>query len=233
MLRYSPIVLLLWIASATTASAQPIDFVARLEASSAQARSLGLHKLSADEKQSLNLLLNAVYDAGSASCSPTAPESPAPTVPGRRSTPTTDLSMTAFKARVDSDDGNVVSLDNGAILEITAGYLGYVGYRKRAILLVRESFCKLWIEGKRLYRCDLLRAPTSGSKASAEEMSISEVKARGEILVSFDGRLFEVDRLHTITTSLWLGPFDALLIGGYELVNLDSSDEPVTVTPLR
>jgi hypothetical protein len=40
----------------------------------------------------------------------------------------------AYRTKVDSDHDDILKLENGAIVEITSGYIGYIGYRKTAIL---------------------------------------------------------------------------------------------------
>ena len=54
--------------------------------------------------------------------------------------------------KVESGDDDIVRLANGAVVEVTSGYLGYAGYRKDAVLLLTGSRCRLWIQGKRSYR---------------------------------------------------------------------------------
>ena len=48
-----------------------------------------------------------------------------------------------------------------------------------------------------------------------------------------DGSLYEVDDLSMIDASLWLAPFDALLIDGNRLINLDEGGETVDVSKVR
>jgi hypothetical protein len=151
----------------------------------------------------------------------------------RRSVPEAEPSPNGYLTRVDSDSDDIVKLENGAIVEITSGYLGYVGYRKKAILYRTASGCKIWIEGKRVYRCDQLREPTVARKVVVEELSIASITDDGDVLKATDGRVFEVSSLYTMYTTLWLAPFEALLIGDAEIVNLDGHDEPVAVARLR
>lgn len=220
------------------ANAETIDFVSRIEASPEAARTIGLHKLTAEEKEQLNLLFNAAYEVGyqAAEASDGVPSSseergarkatPAPA-------PVPRSSYVAYRTKIESDDGDILRLENGAMVEVVGGYLGYLGYRKEAILLDASGACKIWIEGKRLYRCELLRSPRSVSATPVEALMVSEVKGGGEILVALDGRVFEVDPIYTIFTSLWLAPFDALVLNELEMLNLDSGDEPVQVRRLK
>lgn len=137
-----------------------------------------------------------------------------------------------YVSRVDSDSDELLKLENGAVVEITSGYPGYLGYRKRVVLYRTVSGCKIWIAGKRVYRCDLLREPTVGRRVVVEELSIGSIDD-GDILKATDGRVFEVDSLDTIHTTLWMPPFEAVLIDGSEMINLDDGDEPVVVSRLR
>lgn len=144
-----------------------------------------------------------------------------------------ELAPNGYVSRVDSDSDELLKLENGAVVEITSGYLGYLGYRKRVVLYRTASGCKIWIEGKRVYRCDLLREPAVARRVIVEELSIASITDDGDILKAADGRVFEVDSLYTLYTTLWLAPFEAILIDGAEMVNLDDGDEPVAVSKLR
>lgn len=137
----------------------------------------------------------------------------------------------AFVSKVDNDDNDVITLQNGAIVEVSLGYVGYIGWNKAAILFNKGSQWMIWIEGKKAYRCDILKEP-SGRRTSAEMIHISEVVGGGSILKLLSGGLLEVDSLNTIDTSLWLGVSDALLINGSSLVNLDEG-ELIEVTRLK
>ena len=126
-----------------------------------------------------------------------------------------------------------MKLDNGAIVEISFGYLGHLGYRKDAVLYKTGHQWKIWIEGKKSYKCDLLKAPSYGSVYSIEELTITEIKGDGTILIMSDGSVYEVGSLYTINTSLWIGFNDALLLDGSELLNLDEGDEIIEVTRIK
>lgn len=221
-----------------SAKAETIDFVSRIEASPEAARSMGLHKLTAEEKVQLNLLFNAAYEVGYQAAQGSDERAGLSAEPRRqRTTPTpapvARPAYAAYRTKIESDDGDLLRLENGAVVEVSGGYLGYLGYRKEAILLDSSRTCKIWIEGKRLYRCELLKSPTSGSSILVDALTVSEVKGDGEILITLDGSIFEVNSIDTISTSLWLAPFDALLLGDIEILNMDSGDEPVSVTRLK
>lgn len=137
----------------------------------------------------------------------------------------------AFVTTIDSDHGDVLKLENGAIVEITSGYLGYVGYRKGAILFGGGSKWQIAIEGKKTFKCEMLKMPEELGKP-AKRLQISEVRGNDSILITADGEIYEVDSIDHITTSLWLGFFDALLVEGEQLMNLDSG-ESVAVQRIR
>lgn len=144
-----------------------------------------------------------------------------------------ELKPNGFLTKIDSDNDEILKLANGAVVEVTSGYLGYVGYRKKVLVYRSSGTCKIWVEGKRVFRCDVLREPEHGRLVVVEELSISAVGADGKILTADDGRVFQVSSLFTYVTSIWLAPFDAVLVDGLQLVNLDGSDEPIEVTSLR
>lgn len=136
----------------------------------------------------------------------------------------------AYQTKIDSDSGDIIKLENGAIVEVSS-YFGYLGYRKDAVLYGSGHRCNIWIASKKSYKCDLLKAP-EGRGEPAKEVHISEAKGNGTILIMLDGSIYEVDTIDEIHTSLWLGSSDGLLINGTTLINFDS-DEPVTVYQIK
>jgi hypothetical protein len=138
----------------------------------------------------------------------------------------------AYVSKVSSDDGDILKLANGAVLEVTGGgFLGFLGFNKTAVLYGSGQRCRIWIEGKRSYTCELYRGP-SGNGEPAKEVHISSVKGNGALLILLDGAIYEVDAIDQIYTSLWLGVSDGLLINDSTMVNF-SADEPVSVHRLR
>jgi len=136
----------------------------------------------------------------------------------------------AYQTKIDSDSGDIIKLENGAIVEVSS-YFGYLGYRKSAVLYGSGHRCNIWIAGKKSYKCELLKAP-EGRGEPAKEVHISEVKGNGAILIMLDGSIYEVDSIDEIYTSLWLGISDGILISGTTLINFDS-DEAVTVYRIK
>ncbi len=70
-----------------------------------------------------------------------------------------------YLTKVDNDNGDVIKLENGAIVEIRFGYVGYIGYRKDALLFRTSGRWKLWIESKKVFNVDMIKSPISPSKA--------------------------------------------------------------------
>jgi hypothetical protein len=67
-----------------------------------------------------------------------------------------------YKTVIEDDKGSdIFKLANGGIVEVRSGYVGYVGYRKKALLFPDGGRWKLWIEGKKSYPVEILKAPTS------------------------------------------------------------------------
>ncbi len=136
----------------------------------------------------------------------------------------------AYQTKTASDSGNIIKLENGAIVEVFS-YFGNLGYRKDAVLYGNGHHCNIWIASKKSFKCDLLKAP-EGKGTPAKNIHISEVKGNGKILIMLDGSIYEVDSIDEIYTSLWLGVSNGLLINGTTLINFDSG-EPITVYQIR
>ena len=242
MIRLSFFLLTILVTFCTFASAQnsleiEIDFMASLEQDTVTSQEIGLYKLKPEEKAQWNVILNTVYQMGKRDAQQgRAPVSSSAANQTKQLPPQVDVvfpSGHAYKSKIDSDDDDVIVLENGAIVQITTGYLGYVGYRKDCVLFRIGSQWKIWIEGKKAYRCDVLKEPESGRRISVREVFISEVKGNGTILEMSDGSIYEVDNIYTITTELWLGMSEAIILDEYELINLDEGGEIVTISRLR
>ena len=190
------------------------DLLSVLIAQPGLAERLGVAKLTAEERAAWNEVLNMVLQAGSQM--PALPPSPS-------GVGATGADVQVYESTVDEADGDVVQLSNGAVVEVT-GYLGYVGYRRDGILIKQGRSWRIWIEGKRTFTARVLREPSRGGR-SGEVVSVSEVLGNGAILRLADGRMLEVDSIDQIYTGIWLPYFDAILVGGYELLNLDSGEK--------
>ncbi len=71
------------------------------------------------------------------------------------------------ETKIESDNGDILKLENGAIVEILTGYLGYVGYRKSSLIFKKDSQWQIYIEGKKVFKIDLLRQPSSCNSPSS------------------------------------------------------------------
>lgn len=151
--------------------------------------------------------------------------------PSALQTPKNLPALGAYITKIDSDSDDVLILANGAIVEVTGGYLGYVGYRKDAVLIAGRT-CRIWIQGKKTFRCSVLRRP-SVTGTVAVETSITEVTRGGEIIKTLDGSIFEVESIDRLYTALWLPVSEVLLLGDSQMVNLDQGDELITVSRIK
>jgi len=218
------------LALAHTCLAEEADFVSLIKRSPDLSKAVGLQKLTDSEQAALNGLLNRAYQMGAEGSLGSA-GSP-PTRPAPRMRPRS-AGMPVYTTKIDEDSGDILKLSNGAIVEISMGYLGYVGFRKDAVLYREGLSWKIWIEGKKSFRCEVIKEPDVSPSGSGELVSISEVRGSGKILSTVGGSLYEVDDMGAIHTSMWLGPFEALLIDGSRLMNLDEGGEMVDVTKLN
>jgi len=200
-----------------------IDFIQVIAQDTSTANSVGLKKLNVEERKKLNQVLNSIYQLG-------IKEGSKPTTGSTGSPSSGDK---AYKTRIESAEGDLLKLENGAIIEISSGYLGYVGYRKQAVLLNIGRQWKVWIEGKKVYKCELLRSSQRSSGSTVKSVYISEVRGGGSMLIMLDGSIYEVNNLYTITTGLWIGMSEAIIMDGTELLNLDEGDEFVEVTRIK
>ena len=210
--------------------ADEIDFVSIIKKSPATTGELGLEKLNKNEQAALNVLLNRAYQMGAEkqdAANGLGLVKPV-RVSGFRGS-----SSPVYITKIDEENDDILKLENGAIVEITSGFLGFVGFRKDAVLYNLGRGWKIWIKGKKAYSCDILKAPNSRPSGIGESLSIWEVKGSGKILTTLDGSLYEVSDLNAFDTSLWFGSFEALLIDGTKLLNLDSSEEIVEVTKIK
>jgi hypothetical protein len=79
----------------------------------------------------------------------------------------------------------------------------------------------------------LMIAVSTAAFASCEEDSISSVSRNGEIIVTLDGKVFQVDMLDRIDSSLWLVADEILICDDEIIINKDQSSEKVEVRRLR
>ncbi len=65
------------------------------------------------------------------------------------------------ETRIADDNGDILKLTNGSIVEISFGFLGFVGFNKRALLFQTGGVGKLWVEGKKIFNVEVLRPSSS------------------------------------------------------------------------
>ena len=128
-------------------------------------------------------------------------------------------SAAVWESKIDDDNGDTIFLENGSVVEVTSGYVGYIGYRKNSVLFKDGSAWRIWIEGKRAFPCDVLKRPTSGS-TSAERLSLSKVASDGDSIIASNGAVFEVS---SGSASGWTGA-SVLLIDDSRMLNLDDGE---------
>ena len=139
----------------------------------------------------------------------------------------------AYETRIESDRNDVLFLENGGVVEVSGRHLGYVGYRKHAVLFPDGTRWRIWIEGKGVYRCGILQQPTTRRGTQVERAFISDVSQGGDVVILGDGSVYEVDPIDTIYTTLWLAASEVLLLGGSRMINIDDGGEIIGVTRLR
>lgn len=204
-----------------------------IEADANLQKELGFAKLTRTEQDAWFELLEQAFQAGAAAPKERSPDTSVANAQNQQGKEQNASGDIAYVSKVDSDDDDILTLDNGAIVKVDSGYLGFIGIRKTAILFREGQRWNVWIEGKRPYRCSVIREPQIARAKKCRRVTISDVKGDGAILVLLDGPMLKVDKVDTISTSLWLGPSEALLLDDFQLVNLNASDDPVSVMPLR
>lgn len=216
---------------ALNAGEQERDFISLIKSSPETREATGIQKLSAEEQKALNVVFDRVYAMGFKDGMEKAKR--ATKEPEKQLVAPQASKANVFITKIDDENGDVLKLANGAIVEISSGFLGLIGFSKDAVLFRDGYTWKIWIEGKKVFKCDLLKPPSGGNSGTCEKVYISEVRGEGSILIMLDGSIYEVDSIFTIDSSLWLGNSDALLIDGSRLLNLDEGGEIVDVTRIK
>ena len=137
---------------------------------------------------------------------------------------------TVWESRINRDSGDVIVLENGGVVKVTSGYVGYIGYRKNAVLFKVDMSWKIWIEGKRVFPCDLLKRPTE-SPTAASRLTIDTVASSGGIIVTTNGSVFRVS-WDQATSSIWLSGATVVLLGESRMLNLNAG-QLVEVSRIR
>ena len=142
----------------------------------------------------------------------------APVAWHQRGSPSGQL-VTAFPGRVESAEEGRIRLDNGAVVEVTGGSVGRMAASKLAILLLHDETCRLWVDGRRTYRCDVLAVPDRRGDEGIET-SLLEISANGKVMRLMDGSYYRPRRLDWIDSSVWLAHARVVIIGE-TMINLD------------
>lgn len=211
-----------------------IDYVARLAENEDLAKRLGLSKLSEAERSEWNRVLAAMYSMGAKSATRAPDAGDFPQIEQRSAKAESEASgAVAWISRADLDGEDIVKLRNGAIFQVSIGFVG-IGMGRDAALIKEGSQWSLWIEGKREFHGELLRPPSVGTPISFRRASIQTVSSDGSIVRLIDGSVCEIDIVDRIHTMLWLAASEVFIINGKSIINPDdSSSEMVQFTRLR
>lgn|SRR5690606_3710529 len=201
-----------------------VDAMALIRSDPDLAAALGVSKLTPAEINAWNQLLNHILAGKELSVALDAAREGGATVASR--------TATAFVTKLDSEDHSVLRLRNGAVVEVTRGYVRYVGSLDDVVLIDQGSRCRLWIEGKQAFPCQVLKSPVA-RPSYAELVVIREVQGDGARLVMIDGSIFEISSFNRFDASRWVGGSEALLIDGSRLVNLEESGGVIEVVRIR
>ena len=122
---------------------------------------------------------------------------------------------------IEKENGNVLILGNKATVEITDSFIGFIGWNKKCLLFKDAGGYKIWIEGKKTFSCQLLRAPQDARPVELAPVKINEVKSDGKFLKLSDQRILKVGEFDNFATQFLVVPKDGLLLNTGELVILD------------
>lgn len=130
--------------------------------------------------------------------------------------------------------GDTFELSNGAVFEKTSyGYVAYIGFQPDALLFSRRGEARLWIEDHGVMGGDLIRAPRTRANAEGSLVDVMQVRGNGEFLQLLAGSLLEVDPVDVVTTMVWIGPFEAILLSDGRLFNLDEGSDVIRIVAVR
>ena len=135
---------------------------------------------------------------------------------------------TYYSLKVDEVIDSIVKFTDGTIIEII-GYLGYIGYGKKAYLYKYNNSTKVWIESKKSYSCTIVKTGYSRS-SQGEISSIKKVYSNGNIIELNSGNIYEISSYDSYTANQWGYGYNDVLItyDGY-MVNLQSSEAPISI----
>lgn len=66
-----------------------------------------------------------------------------------------------YKTRITEEKSDILKLENGAIVEVKFGFVGFIGFYKKVLLYPENGGWKIWIEDKKSFPVEILKAPTS------------------------------------------------------------------------
>jgi len=84
-------------------------------------------------------------------------------------------------SRVESDSGDVLTLDNGALVEINYQFVGFLGFYPDGLIFFRNGGWNIWIKGKKVFTVELLQAPVICRAPTV--YLIDSVTANGAVIV--------------------------------------------------
>jgi len=141
-------------------------------------------------------------------------------------------SNNGYRSKIESDNDDIIKLRNGAVLEVY-NFFGFIGYNKDSLLFKEGNSWKLWIEGKKSYRCEIIKPPSTKPNVYLEKKQIMKVSSDGSFLTDFKGIIYEVNSLNTIDTQLWIPPFDVLMIDKHEIINTSDRSSVIRVQMIK
>jgi len=203
---------------------EPPDILAMIKRDDAQAKKLGLAKLNASEQEAFGEALKTAYVLGWESCRDTNV---------KKAQGLAKEGATAVVSKVDELNGSIAKLRNGMIVEFGLLAPSFVGFGKDCIVFKSGSGHKIWIAGKKAYRCEIIKAGDFVRERSIREDSIDKVIDNGAVIKLSTSGLFDVDVFSRSATALWMPGSSVLLIDGIEMVCLDDGDEIVNVSAIR
>ena len=191
------------------------SLLAAIKKDSTLANSIGFFRLTPQEQRNLANLLYGLSSSSQAGS--TVPSTRA----GGASRPDPGVRRTMSLTKVNEASGSVLQLLNGAVVEVTTYALSYVGY-KNALLIQAGSGCRIWVEGKRTYPCELIRPPTV-SRSVGRLDALQSVRGSGKVLQLASGKMYEVS-FQAFETQLWLAGSEVVDLEDGRLINLDSGE---------
>lgn len=68
--------------------------------------------------------------------------------------------IAVYKTKITEEKSDILKLENGAIVEVKFGFVGFIGFNKKALLYPEGGGWKIWIEDKKSFPVEVLKAPT-------------------------------------------------------------------------